>query len=182
MIYTKDNPLRVFEAFAGYGSQSMALKRLHRDFPEFDFRVVGFSEIDSSAIAAYHACHGDDIPNYGDISLIDWQDVPDFDLLTYSFPCTDISAAGRQEGFEEGSGTRSSLLWECRKAIEAKHPRYLLMENVKALTQKKFIPHFHKWHQYLSQQGYENFVQLLNATSYDVPQNRESIHGLYPVY
>ncbi len=129
-----EKPLRVFEAFAGYGSQSMALRNIG-----VDHEVVGISEIDKYAIAAYNATHPE-TRNYGDICKIDWRVVPDFDLFTYSFPCTDISNAGAQAGFEEGSGTRSSLLWECKKAIEEKHPKYLLMENVKAITSKKFLP------------------------------------------
>ena len=135
--------IRVFEAFAGYGSSHLALKRLKRDYPSFDFEVVGISEIDKYAIQAYEALHGE-ANNYGDISKIDWMQVPDFDLLTYSFPCTDISNAGQQQGFDEGSGTRSSLLWECRKAIVQKRPKYLLMENVKAICSKKFMPLFSK--------------------------------------
>lgn len=109
--------IRVFEAFAGYGSQSLALERLKRDYPDFEYEVVGISEIDKYAIQAYNALHPG-ITNYGDISKMEWYKVPDFDLLTYSFPCTDISNVGQQKGFEEGSGTRSSLLWECRKAEE----------------------------------------------------------------
>jgi DNA (cytosine-5)-methyltransferase 1 len=107
--------------------------------PPLQLEFVGISEIEKNAIDAYHALHGD-VKNYGDISKIDWNEVPDFDLFTYSFPCQDISNAGLQKGFEEGSGTRSSLLWECRRAIEAKRPKWLLMENVKALMQKKFSP------------------------------------------
>lgn len=113
--------------------------------------------------------------NYGDISKINWEDVPDFDLFTYSFPCTDISNAGQQKGLEEGSGTRSSLLWECRKAIESKKPKYLLMENVKALMSEKFRPYLQKWEQWLASQGYANFTQVLNAKDYGVPQNRERV-------
>lgn len=166
--------IRVFEAFAGYGSQAMALERLKKDFPEFDYKVVGISEIDKHAIRAYMAVHGE-TPNFGDISKIDWNNVPDFDLFTYSFPCTDISSAGRQEGLKEGSGTRSSLLWECRKAIEAKKPKYLLMENVKALVSERFIPYYKKWDTYLRMLGYSNFSKVLNAVDYGVPQNRERI-------
>ena len=162
-----EEPLRVFEAFAGYGSQSMALRNIG-----VPYEVVGISEIDKYAIMAYNATHGD-IPNYGDICNIDWAGVPDFDFFTYSFPCTDISNAGQQAGFEEGTGTRSSLLWECRKAIEAKHPKYLLMENVKAITSQKFLPGLLKWQEYLTRQGYTNFVKVLNAKDYGVPQNRE---------
>lgn len=161
--------IRVFEAFAGYGSQSMALRRLG-----IDFEVVGISEIDKYAIQAYMAVHGD-TPNYGDISKIDWSSVPDFDFLTYSFPCTDISTAGQQKGLAEGSGTRSSLLWECRKAIEAKRPKYLLMENVKNLVSKKFTPYLKEWIRFLEGQGYSNYTKVLNAKDFGVPQNRERV-------
>lgn len=161
--------IKVFEAFAGYGSQSMALRRLG-----IDFEVVGISEIDKYAIQAYMAVHGD-TPNYGDISKIDWSSVPDFDFLTYSFPCTDISTAGQQKGLAEGSGTRSSLLWKCRKAIEAKRPRYLLMENVKNLVSKKFTPYLKEWLRFLEGQGYSNYTKVLNAKDFGVPQNRERV-------
>lgn len=161
--------IRVFEAFAGYGSQSMALKRLG-----IDFEVVGISEIDKYAIQAYMAVHGE-THNYGDISKIDWSSVPDFDFLTYSFPCTDISTAGQQKGLAEGSGTRSSLLWECRKAIEAKRPKYLLMENVKNLVSKKFTPYLKEWIRFLEGQGYSNYTKVLNAKDFGVPQNRERV-------
>lgn len=161
--------IKVFEAFAGYGSQSMALRRLG-----IDFEVVGISEIDKYAIQAYMAVHGD-TPNYGDISKIDWSSVPDFDFLTYSFPCTDISTAGQQKGLAEGSGTRSSLLWECRKAIEAKRPKYLLMENVKNLVSKKFTPYLKEWLRFLEGQGYSNHTKVLNAKDFGVPQNRERV-------
>ena len=161
--------IKVFEAFAGYGSQSMALRRLG-----IDFEVVGISEIDKYAIQAYMAVHGD-TPNYGDISKIDWSSVPDFDFLTYSFPCTDISTAGQQKGLAEGSGTRSRLLWECRKAIEAKRPKYLLMENVKNLVSKKFTPYLKEWLRFLEGQGYSNYTKVLNAKDFGVPQNRERV-------
>lgn len=160
--FNKENPLRVFEAFAGYGSQAIALRNIG-----VPYKVVGISEIDKYAIKAYMAIHGE-TTNYGDISKIDWSEVPDFDLFTYSFPCTDLSNAGKQAGFEEGSGTRSSLLWECRKAIEAKKPGYLLLENVKALMSEKFRSGFRKWLDYLSGMGYTNFIEVLNASDYGI--------------
>lgn len=175
--------IRVFEAFAGYGSQALALKRLEAAYPDkVHFEFVGISEIEPNAIKAYRALHGESIPDFGDIIKVDWQQVPDFDLFTYSFPCQDISSSGLQRGFNPDSGTRSSLLWECERAISQKRPKYLLMENVKALTTKKFLPLFNKWLALLASYGYTNYWQVLNAADFGVPQNRErvfavSIHG-----
>lgn len=167
--------IRVFEAFAGYGSQLMALKQLEKDYPDkIKVTPVGIAEIDKYAIQAYKAVHGE-VTNYGDISKINWDEVPDFDLFTYSSPCQDFSNAGLQRGGEEGSGTRSSLLWECRRAILAKKPKYLLLENVAALVSKKFLPMFNKWQLELEGYGYRNYAQVLNAKDYGIPQNRERI-------
>lgn len=91
--YNKQHPLRIFEAFAGYGSQSLAFKYLKEKHPEFDFKVVGYSEIESSAIQAYGLLHGRDITNYGDVTRIDWNEVPDFDFISWSSPCQDFSNA-----------------------------------------------------------------------------------------
>ena len=169
--YTKENPLRVFTAFSGYDSQCLALNRLG-----IDYDLVGWSEIDPAAIKAHDALFPQYADrNYGDISKIDWSQVPDFDLFTYSFPCTDLSNAGRQAGFDEGSGTRSSLLWECRKAISIKRPKYMMLENVKALLSDKFVDLFKKWCEELESYGYANFHQILNSKDFGVPQSRERV-------
>lgn len=167
--------IRVFEAFAGIGAQHEGWARLANDFPdEVVFEFVAMSEIDEWATISYRAAHGD-VPNYGDITKIDWDKVPDFDMFTYSSPCQDFSNAGKQAGGVEGSGTRSSLLWECRRAIIAKRPKYLLFENVKAVTQKKFMPLFQKWIDELASYGYANFWQVLNSKNYGTAQNRERV-------
>jgi DNA (cytosine-5)-methyltransferase 1 len=139
-----------------------------------NYEVVGISEIDKYAIKAYESTHGK-VNNLGDISKINVEDVPDHDIFTYSFPCQDISTAGKQASLEEGSGTRSSLLWECKKIIENKKPKYLLMENVKNLVSKKHKPYFDKWLEYLEGLGYTNYWKVLNAKDFGVPQNRERI-------
>ena len=163
--------LRVFTSFSGYDSQCLALRRL--DIP---FELVGWSEIDKYAIQAHDVLFPEAKDrNYGDISKIDWAQVPHFDLFTYSFPCTDLSCAGQQKGLAKGSGTRSSLLWECEKAIRAKKPKYLLMENVSALISQKFLPYYEEWRRLLVSLGYESWSKVLNATDYGVPQNRERI-------
>ena len=161
--------IKVFEAFAGVGTQAMALKRIG-----IDYKVIGISEIDKFALKSYEQIHGK-VNNYGDISKIDSDNLPDFDLFTYSFPCQDISMAGKQKGFDKESGTRSSLLWECERIIEAKRPKYLLMENVKALTFKKNLPGYEKWLEILNNLGYTNYSKVLNAKDYGVPQNRERV-------
>ena len=159
--------LRVFEAFAGYGSQSIALRNLG-----IEHEVVAISEIDKYAIKAYEAIHGP-TNNLGDICKIDPKDIPNHDLFTYSFPCQDLSVAGKQAGL--GKGPRSGLLYECEKIIEAKKPKYLLLENVKNLVGKKFKPEFDKWLEYLEGLGYTNYWKVLNAKDYGVPQNRERV-------
>ena len=163
--------LKVFTAFSGYDSQCMALDRLG-----IDYELVGWSEIDRFAIQAHNSVYPQwKDRNFGDICSIDWNRVPDFDFFTYSSPCQDFSNAGLQKGGEEGSGTRSSLLWECRRAILAKRPKYMMMENVKALVGKKFIKLFEKWKTELESYGYKNYAMALNAKDYGVPQNRERI-------
>lgn len=163
--------LRVFTAFSGYDSQCLALNRAN-----IDYELVGWSEIDKFAIKAHNALFPQWTDrNFGDISKIDWNLVPDFDLFTYSSPCQDFSNAGKMQGGEKGSGTRSSLLWECEKAIRAKMPKYLLMENVANLVSKKFIGTFQNWLNVLSELGYTNYWQVLNAKDYGVPQNRKRV-------
>lgn len=166
--------LRVFTSFSGYDSQLMALRDIGANY-----ECVGWSEIDKWAIKAHNAVFPELADrNYGDITKIDWNAVPDFDLFTYSFPCTDISSAGEQKGFEEDSGTRSSLLWECRRPIAAKRPKFLLMENVKALVSEKYRPLFLKWESWIRSLGYVNYTEILNAKDYGVPQNRERVFML----
>ena len=120
-----NDKLRVVTLFTGYGSQEMALRNIG-----VDFEVVAYCEIDKYAIASYEAVHGNTdygkgAFNLGDIAKVDPKDVPDHDLLTYSFPCTDISVSGLGKGFKEGSGTSSSLLWYVGEVIEQKKPKYL---------------------------------------------------------
>ena len=119
--------VRLVELFAGIGAQRMALMRAG-----IDHEVVGISEIDRHALASYEAIYGD-CPNLGDIRQV--ESLPDCDLVTYSFPCQDLSLAGKREGMAEGSGTRSALVWEVTRVLEAteRKPEWLLMENVPAV-------------------------------------------------
>ncbi len=110
--------------------------------------------------------------NLGDISKVDTKDIPDHDIFTYSFPCQDISSVGTRKGLDVGSGTRSSLLWECEKIISNKKPKYLLLENVKNLSTGKNKANFLKWIDYLESLGYENYWKIMDSKDYGIPQRR----------
>lgn len=168
--YTTENPLRLIELFAGIGSQTQALTNIG-----IAHKVVAISEIDKYAIQSYEAMHGK-ANNLGDIRKI--EKLPDADLWTYSFPCQDISVAGKGAGIKEG--TRSGLLFEVERLLRVASekgtlPKYLLLENVKNLVSKKFKADFDKWLDFLSELGYTNYWKVLNAKDYGIPQNRERV-------
>lgn len=177
--------LKVVTLCSGYDSQCLALNRLKQNFSDFDYELIAWSEFDPESKAPLEKqpaviAHNALFPqwadrNLGDMTKIDWSKVPDFDLLTYSTPCQSISKAGLQHGFAEGSGTRSSIIWNVRDAVKIKRPKYLLLENVKAMVEGKFLPMFNLWQRELENLGYVNFAQVLNAKDYGVPQNRERI-------
>ena len=161
--------LRVVELFAGIGAQAQALKNLGLDF------TSTVCEIDEKAYRSYCAIHGD-TPNLGDITKVEY--LPECDLLTYSPPCQDMSVAGSQRGMEQGSGTRSSLLWEVeRLLIDMREreclPDVLLMENVDAILNKRNIAEFNRWIEFLTDLGYTSSYKVLNAKDFGVPQNRK---------
>ena len=169
--YTEEHPLRVFTTFSGYDSQCLALKKAG-----IPFDLVGWSEIEKRAIIAHNALFPEyKDRNYGDICKIDWKNVPNFDFFTYSSPCTSFSLVGKMDGGEEGSGTQSSLLWECKKAIEIKRPKYLMLENVEMLVSEKFIHTFYKWIDFLNSQGYTSYWKVLNGREYGIPQDRSRV-------
>ena len=168
--YTAENPLRLIELFAGIGSQTQALTNIG-----IAHKVVAISEIDKYAIQSYEAMHGK-ANNLGDIRKI--EELPNADLWTYSFPCQDISVAGKGAGIKEG--TRSGLLFEVERLLRVASekgtlPKYLLLENVKNLVSKKFKADFDKWLDFLGDLGYTNYWKVLNAKDYGIPQNRERV-------
>lgn len=168
--------IKVFTAFSGYDSQCMALDRLCCEHRDLEYELVGWSEIEPHAIASHNVAFPEYAHrNYGDISKVDWNAVDSFELFTYSSPCTSFSMAGLREGGEEGSGTASSLLWECRRAIEIKRPTICVFENVKALVDKTMDETFEKWELTMCRLGYKNDWRVINAADYGVPQHRERI-------
>jgi DNA (cytosine-5)-methyltransferase 1 len=168
--------ITLFEAFSGIGAFHKGLTILSNE-RDFTLDIVGISEIDKYAIAAYNEIHGE-TKNYG--SICDIQEIPQVDIFTYSFPCQDISLAGKGKGFSKGSGTRSGLLWEVERILEnqekiGKLPQVLVMENVKALVGIKFKDDYIEWQLKLEELGYRNYWEVLNAKNYGIPQNRERV-------
>lgn len=171
--------------FSGYDSQLMAADVLKQWHPDFRWTCKGWSDIDRYACQMHNLV----FPQFadcalGDITKIDWHEVKsslegrEVDLFTYSSPCQDISQAGKQMGLQEGSDTRSALLWRVADAVEVLRPKYLLQENVAALVSQKFMPDFQKWLDKLSSLGYVSRWARLNAKNYGVPQNRDRVFCL----
>ena len=165
--------LTVNELFSGIGAQRKALERLG-----IEHEVVGICEIDKYAIQSYEAIFGE-TKNYGDICTAERLDYAD--LWTYSFPCQDISVAGKQQGINQN--TRSGLLYQVQRLLEVAKdegtlPKYLLLENVKNLVGKQFKSQFEDWLFYLEELGYDSYWQVLNAKNYGIPQNRERVFAV----
>lgn len=159
--------IKILSLFSGIGAFEKALNNLN-----IDFELVGFSEIDKYAVKSYCAIHGvSNNLNLGDITKIN--ELPNsIDLITYGFPCQDLSIAGKQIGFQ---GNRSSLYFEALRLINLAKPKYAIAENVKNLTSKKFKNEFELVLKSLEEIGYTNYWKVLNAKDYGIPQNRERV-------
>lgn len=176
-----EKKIRLIELFGGIGSQAMALRDIGADSEHY--RLV---EFDKYAVKSYNAIHGtnfetSDVRNIHAIDLgIERRNEFTY-LLTYSFPCTDLSVAGKMQGMSkkgwlEGKSTRSGLLWEVERILTEcgdNLPDILLMENVPQVHQDKNIDDFNSWTEFLRKKGYSNFIADMNATDYGVAQNRE---------
>lgn len=159
----------MFEAFAGYGGASYGLKR-----SGLNYRVIGMSEFDKFA-SALLAKNFPGIKNWGDITSIDTKQLPDFDLFTGGFPCQPFSSAGLQLGENDKYG-RGTLLHHILRIVEDKRPQYILLENVKGLTAKKFEKTFDFLKNKLEELGYGKLAYaILNSKDYGIPQNRERL-------
>ena len=165
--------IKVLELFAGIGAVRKALINT-----SIEHEIIGISEIDKYAIQSYTALYGE-TKNYGDITQINPELLPDFDLLVFGFPCQDISLAGAQEGLDENSGTRSSLLWTAVNIIRHKKPKFLLMENVKNLVGTKHKKNFESGQ---NTSGYFGYISIISRNSSSIscavlPSSPHTIHS-----
>ncbi len=165
--------MKILSLFSGIGAFERALENLN-----IPHEIVAYCEIDKYASKAYSILHNvDESLNLHDVTTVDCSKLPkDIDLVTYGFPCQDISTAGKQRGLEhEGETTRSGLVWEAHRIIDDIRPKIAICENVKNLVGKKFQKDFLTILQNLERMGYNSYWQVMNAKDYGVPQNRERV-------
>ena len=184
--------MRYFDAFAGYGGFSLGIKRayesLHSQSENERLQdegnitgsdglnvqgatCVGYSEINKYAIETYSK-HFPEHKNYGDLTKINAEELPDFDLFVGGFPCQAFSIAGKRKGFDD---TRGTLFFDIARILRAKRPRLLLLENVKGLLSHDNGKTFSTIISTLDEIGYDLQWQVLNAKHFGVPQNRERV-------
>jgi len=159
--------LKVLELFGGIGACSKALERLG-----IEFEIADYVEIDKYAVKSFNAIHD---TNFEPQDIRNWNKDIDVDLVMHGSPCQDISLAGLGKGADEGSGTRSSLMYETVRIIEKLKPKYVIWENVRNLISKKHMHNFSKYIEKMSELGYTSYYQVLNAKDYGIPQNRERV-------
>lgn len=162
--------IKVLELFAGIGACSKALTNLG-----IEHEIVDAVEIDKYAVKSFNAIHG---TNFEPQDITKWDKDIKADLIMHGSPCQDFSVAGKNAGGDEGSGTRSSLLYETLRIVERTQPDIVIWENVKNLLSKRHKHNHEAYIQRMSDMGYDSATQILNAKDYGVPQNRERVFTL----
>ena len=159
--------IKVLELFGGIGACSKALERLG-----IEYEIADYVEIDKYAVKSFNAIHN---TNFEPQDICQWDKDIEVDLIMHGSPCQDFSIAGNQAGGDEGSGTRSSLMYETIRIVEKLKPKYVVWENVKNLLSDKHRHNFDAYLETMSGLGYKSYYQVLNAKDYGIPQNRERV-------
>ena len=159
--------IKILELFGGIGACTKAFERLG-----IDFEVADYVEIDKYAVASYNAIHN---TNFSPQDISKWNKDIDVDFIMHGSPCQDFSLNGKNLGGDEGSGTRSSLMYETVRIVEKLKPKYVIWENVRNVLSDRHKHNFYKYLSKMESLGYANYYQLLNAKDYGIPQNRTRI-------
>lgn len=162
--------ISILELFGGIGACTKALKNIG-----MNVNVVDYVEIDKYACKSYNAING---TNFEPQDIKEWDKDINIDLIMHGRPCQDFSTSGLQMGGDEGSGTRSSLMYESIRIINKLKPKYVVWENVKNLLSKKHKHNFDNYINKLDELGYNSYYQVLNAKDYGIPQNRERVYTI----
>ena len=160
--------IKILELFGGIGACSKALEKLG-----IEYEIVDYVDIDKYACKSFNAIHK---TNFEVQDITNWyKHFDNIDLIMHGSPCQDFSVAGKNQGGDEGSGTRSSLLYETIRIVEDIKPKYVIWENVKNVISKKHKHNFDNYIERLNEIGYTSYYQVLNAKNYGIPQNRERV-------
>lgn len=159
--------LKVLELFGGIGACTKALKRIG-----VEVEIVDYVEIDKNAVASYNAING---TNFAPQDVSKWDKDVEVDLIMHGSPCQDFSIAGLNKGGDEGSGTRSSLMYETIRIVRKLMPKYVIWENVKNLLSDKHIHNYSNYLEAMDELGYRSYYQVMNSKDYGIPQDRERI-------
>ena len=162
--------MKILELFGGIGACSKAFKRLG-----IPIEIADYVEIDKYAVTSYNAING---TNFEPQDITKWDKDIDVDFIMHGSPCQDFSVAGKNLGGDEGSGTRSSLMYETIRIVNKLKPKYVLWENVKNLLSKKHIHNFRKYVDIMQEGGYNTYYKVLNSKDFGIPQNRERVFTL----
>lgn len=170
MEVAEEKPVQILELFGGIGSPRCALRNLG-----IPTKAIDYVEIDEKAVRSYNSMFSGDL-QYKTQTVVGWNLKPD--ILIHGSPCQDFSIAGRQKGADEGSETRSSLMWETIHIIEQMgkwKPKYVIWENVKNVKSKHMIANFVRYQKEMERMGYTNSHDVLDAREFGLPQARERV-------
>ena len=162
--------IKILELFGGIGSPRKALINLG-----VPVKAIDYVEIDEKAVKSYNAIFSKDL-EYKTQSVVGYNLKPD--ILIHGSPCQDFSIAGKQAGADEGSETRSSLMWETINIIKQMgvwKPRVVIWENVKNVLSKHMIHNFNRYLSEMEKLGYTNSFETLNSLDFGLPQRRERV-------
>jgi DNA (cytosine-5)-methyltransferase 1 len=161
--------MRLLSLFSGLGAFERGLDNLG-----IDYDLVAYCDFDRVASKAYSLLHGvAEDKNLGDVTKVREDTIPDFDLMTYGFPCQSFSIAGKRLGFEDE--TRGNLFFDAMRVAKAKKPLRMIGENVKGLLTHDKGRTFATVLDTLDSLGYNTYYQVLNSADFDVPQARHRV-------
>lgn len=162
--------IQTLELFGGIGSPRIAFRNIG-----VPIKSIDYVEIDEKAVRSYNAMFKKDL-EYKTQSVVGWSLKPD--ILIHGSPCQDFSIAGHQEGADEGSETRSSLMWETIHIIQQMgiwKPKIVIWENVKNVLSKYMRHNFNRYLEEMQKMGYTSNYAILNAIDFGLPQKRERV-------
>ena len=162
--------IKILELFGGIGSPRIALRNIG-----VPVKAIDYVEIDEKAVKSYNAMFEAEL-KYKTQTVVGYNLKPD--ILIHGSPCQDISIAGHQKGADEGSETRSSLMWETIHIIQQMgewKPKYVIWENVKNVTSRTMRANFNRYLSEMEQMGYQNTYKMLDARDFGLPQARQRI-------